>query len=444
MKKIYGFVEDTLLHRKVSTGVYSSRDQGVGFMSDNRNNYFMEKYVIVDSRETRLPLLPDATSPVGDMAFSFDSTKVDQSTLDNLPATDAFFDIIEYILFSPLSMELLDEKLVDDAVAHYVPESCSRSAYTTTIAYKEHELSIPDWIKFSVVDDEGEEYRVKIWLKGTAFDQNYPLYTITNVVPAADIHYFLDPDQFPNEIQTLIISGNYSFEKLNSAVHTDDHTGVVCYSTRYVVDSQHNYRMPFAVLYIGAQPNSLDIRKAIREHLLEPGIASEEKWKSVFPDLFISAQFFLAPFWNNYTERPQGDLFPSVQKLGSVVAKMGDLLPQYPQEHIEEHLEVLTNTYLEVFAFSVPDPINDNVWSIREEHPTYQAHGPERPVFDYQEEKTKEFNLLFATAIAILKGEAEMTSAFLKNTFNGRRYISFACNYVEYHVLFKEDFEIES
>lgn len=444
MKKIYGFIEDTMLHKQISAGVYSARDQGVGFMDDNRNNYFVEKYVIVDSRETRLPLLPDATSPIGDIFFSFDSTKVDASTLDNLPATDAFFDIIEYITFSQLSMELLNEKMVDDAVEHYVPESCSRSAYSTPIEYCGHELNIPDWIKFSVTDESGEVYRVKIWLKGTAFDSNYPLYTITTVIPAVDIHYFLDPSQLPNEIQTLIISGNYSFENLHDPVHKTDHTGVVNYATRYVVDSQHNYRMPFAVLYIGAEPNSLDIRKAIREFLLEPGIASEAKWKSIFPDLFITAQFFLAPFWNNFTERPQGDMFPSIQSLGDVAAKMGDLLPQYSQDHIAENLEVLINTYLEVFTFSVPDPINDNVWSIREEHPTYQAHGPTRPVFEYQEEKTKEFNILFAKAIAVLKGEAEMSAAFLRNTFHGRRYISFACNYVEYHVLYREDFEIES
>lgn len=445
---IFGFISDTLFHRRISVDLENGVDMGVGYATDRLVNYFDKIARISDNRSERLSIV--GVPAVGDIQFLIDKNKLEDSTVfedlnDN--ALTQLFNIIETLYLSQGKTENeLDALLMSgEGTAIYVQESVQLSSFSNQITVKigenYPELRISNWVSFTVAVAE-TELKFKLWLSRDAFLADYPLTTITKIIPPCQPAYLLEPDKFANEIDAVIKSTSTIMEMLNTELQKSDNTGLLMYNTKYQTGSQSVYQLPFGILYKGAKPVSLEIRKAIREYLLSQGLAPQTTWEALLPDLFVVGQFFIVPMWGNTTVRPDRILYPSIINLKSMLDKAGEVFIGVDEEFLSTHSEVLDNGHDEMFSIVVPDLLNDvTKMSVQALHPTYQRHMAQSPGFAYQEVHTKEFNTRLNQCLTVLAGESSST-LFASNSFFNRRFLSFVVDSIEYHVLYKEDFEL--
>lgn len=88
--------------------------------------------------------------------------------------------------------------------------------------------------------------------------------------------------------------------------------------------------MPFTVLYKGCAPSSAAMRDYIREELLALGLATEEVWKGVLPDLFVDGGFYLIPFYINRVSLTDGYVIDkNIIGYNQMIQKMAQLFPEH-------------------------------------------------------------------------------------------------------------------
>ena len=147
----------------------------------------------------------------------------------------------------------------------------------------------------------GSESKFKLWLNNEAFKIGYPLTTVTTVVPPCEPKFLLDPSLQTTAVTAIVNSAESIFNNMDRGTTGVDHTGTLAYRTRWVVSSQNIPEVRFGLMYQGATPSSLEARAYIRDYFTSLGIAQESVWESIFPDLYITAQFFIVPHWSNIT-----------------------------------------------------------------------------------------------------------------------------------------------
>jgi hypothetical protein len=239
----------------------------------------------------------------------------------------------------------------------------------------------------------------------------------------------------------MIDASDFSFTRLHTEIHADDHTGLFKYFTKFTISSNNTRLIPIGILYQGHTPSSLEIRQAIRDYILNLHIATEEKWKSILPDIFVVAEFYLIPLWNHKINRLERELYPSILNVQDITHPVELVFPDTDKLWISLYTELLLNSKLEVFTLSIPDPLNHTDYrSILTLHPTFQNHSPDSSTFKYMESHTQDFGRKFSKAISILSHESYMTDEFLTNTFNDKEFISFTVSGVEYHILHLEEY----
>ena len=450
---VYGFISDELFWKKQTVDLDKSIDVGLGYLDDILVNYFHQIGTIYDPRDARIDVIGEV--PTGKIYLQFDVSKID--TVNDTIFTDpdmeelkCLFNIIEkcYMTQNRMENELNDE-LMDDEVTFkgYVEDSVRRPTSYSLVNPDSirTELKIYDYVEFRMLFG-GIDVRFRLWINSEKFKVDYPLTTITTVVPPCEPKYLLDPTTQKSPITSIIEASNSIFDNTNSGTTNVDHTGMMAFKTKWVISSQNTQEVKFGLMYQGAVPSSLEAREAIRDYLIGLGIAPEATWEDRFPDLFITAQFFLIPHWGNITERPNnkyGSVYPAIINYNLLKDNTLEFLPSFEPDWINENLEVLINPFNTILLTCVPDPLNeDNKFSLLKWLDTYQAFAPDDTNYDYQEANAKEFSRYLGTAMAILYGENASMNGFTENEFYKKRYLSFSSEKVEYHVLFREDYII--
>lgn len=451
---VYGFIEDSIFWKKRTVDLEKSIDIGLGYLDDILINYFHKIGKVNDVRTERSDILGEI--PNGQLAVYFDVSKMESNgPFINVSDEDVkhFMDVIEKIFMTQnrteteLNNELLSSDLYHD---YYVENTVHRSSgYTmVTPTGMRSELKIYDWIEFNMLIN-GSESKFKLWLNNVAFKVGYPLTTVTTVVPPAEPRYLLDPSLQTTAITAVVNSAESIFNNMDRGTTGVDHTGTLAYRTRWVVSSQNIPEVRFGLMYQGAAPTSLEARAYIRNYFTGLGIAQESVWESKFPDLYVTAQFFIIPNWGNITLRPDnkyGNVYPSIISHEQIYQDTVRILSSFTTDWITDNMQILTNPFNPALCSVVPDPLNEEGrFSLRHILSTYQGFTPDDTNYDYQESNAKEFSRYFGKAMAILYGE-DVTSitGFIQNVFNGRRYLSFTSNKIEYHVLYREDFTLET
>lgn len=451
---IYGFITDEIFWNKKTVDLTKSVDTGLGFLDDININYFNKIGTIRDPRTTRLDILGEV--PVGAMSVLFDVSKVNSATSPFTSMTDAqattFMNIVEkcYITQNRTEEELNTELFTDSTLySFFVKGSAKRSSSYTEILPKtlKSTLKVYDYIEFDIKIGTVQT-NFKLWLNSVKFVADYPLTTITKVIPPFKEEYLLDTSALTSSIQTVLSNGEYLFDKSNSGTVGVDNTGILTYKTKLIISSQNTPTVSFGLVYQGAKPSSLEARKAIREYLISLGIAPEATWEAKLPDLFITAEFFLIPLWENRVARPNnkdGYIYPAITNLQDTNAVMKKMLPSFELEWFDLYSEILINPFNTIMILGVPDPLNDVLYtSLFKIFDTYQAFGPDQTSYMYQEDNAKEFSLKLSRVMSILYGSTTMgADGFSTNTFYGRRYMSFSTSKIEIHVLYKEDYNLE-
>lgn len=416
-------------------------------------NYFHHNTEIHDTRDGRLSF--NGQPNTGKISLFYDSSKHDDPIFSKMDESqfDVLFTIIEFITLSHnKTIEDIDIDLTEnaDTALYYVSGSAkiSMAPKVEATIHKVNDevptvkqvINLPVYIQFSTHFSGEEQEDFRVYIGRDYFLKNYPLSTINKVVEPCDHSYLLNPDKATSIVDMLVKSNEFTLTSLGTPVADEDHSGLYVYKTKFIVNGgvQH---LPFGVLYQGAKPSVLEIRKAIRDKLLSYGSADKEVWENILPDLFVVATWYIVPFWGNKTLKSTGIIYPSVAKMHKFSSLIPSVFPELETTYIDEYEEFLTCGYNELFFTAIPDPLNENLFSIRDMYPTYQYHlAQDGTGYNNMDENAKAFNNVFNNCVAVAMGET--TSEQVNTTvIDDKLWYTFTSGEVEFNLLSKESYE---
>lgn len=452
---IYGFLSDEAMQLKPYPPIkHDDVNVGVGYLSDDMVNYFATPEALYDKRSQRLLVQGAAFVAIGDMVLSYDRDRVE--ALNPSIWTDAtsetyeqLFNIIEAAALAQYDLDAdLDTLFITQPSVYGIYESgtLQRSMTYTNAQISMYSgnagnLLVRHWVQFGIkITPTSETLMFKIWLGGEEFMTDYPYTTITVVVPPCEPSKLVDPN-FQNIVDTLSRSAIYMNAIIGDEMKKKDHNGMKSYQTAYN-SSQYvtRYEFPFGLMYKGPEPSSQVARIAVRNYLLELKkeddtlLASEATWRSLFPELFIQAQFFIIPQWEDTFEVNNETYERSITSVKSTLNKLLEIFTWLEEVHVREYAEMIFTKASLLLLSTVPHPDNETIMSLNSEHFTFMAIDSTNQFFDVMQDHTKDFNSKLNACISALKG-APNTYTFLTTTIEGREYLSFTSNFIEYHVL---------
>ena len=448
----HGFLSDDIF-RKVSTVERYEGLPKVGYLGDQEKAYFCDLVTVTDPNTERNKLGDHSLS--GKMRFYYDQSKQNENNFFTTASENElkkFFKIVEKIyLFKGTHEELdLDLRVDTNLSSMYVINTAFQS--TTTVDEKivvnstratintttgTIEWDVPKYIDFSI-NYKDEEVAFRIWLDREAFLDRYPLSTIIKVIYPIHPSKLLDPNAIDAPVTAIIESAGYSFPSIDSKVISLDNSGLETYYTKYKISSRSMLQLPFGILYKGNKPSSADIRKAIRQDLVNYG--DEDMWKHLLPQLYITNIFYMVPLYDNTTARPDKEMYPSIINLKKAYTTFNKVFTEMDKEYIDEYQELMNVGQSEVYVVVLPDELNDLYKSLLGRFPTYQYHTSQDPAFTYQTEDTREFNIMLNRCMAVVHGET-IEEDITESTIDDYKFMSFTCTDVECHVLTKESYK---
>lgn len=447
----YIFDNDTIFRDNETTIQQGNRVYPACVVDKQVENYFYNPMIVNDPRPSRLTY--NGQPIEGKISFYFDAAKYDDPIFSKMSTDElsALFSIGEFIgLALGKTADQINQDLIESPATSsiYIPDSVRLSPLkVNTVIYKlnsetdvSYSIQLPVYYEFSIkVKSSVENIDIRVYISRDYFLKNYPLSTISKVIEPCDHSYLLNPDKATSIVDMLIKSNEFTLSSMSQPVEDEDHTGLYVYKTKFIVNGTVQL-LPFGILYQGAKPSVLEIRKAIREQLLSYGSAEKEVWEPILPDLFVVATWYMIPFWSNVYSRPTGDMYPSVGNLNKFSELVPKVFPELDINFIKDYEEFLVCGYNELFFAAIPDPLNESHFSIQKLHPTYQYHlAQDGTAFNNMDEDAKAFNGAFNNCVAVAMGETT-SEAVSTNIINDMTWYTFTAGEVEYNLLSKESF----
>ncbi len=454
---IYGFLSDECLYNKPSSGqviVSSQINSGVGYFTDTALDFFTTPITILDSRSNS-PTTNQRLEILAEQAYGEVKLNLDQRHLtDDISALTegqfkCLFNIIEECyLRQNTSVSALQTLFLNNLSTYggYVENSLELStdvtATTAALRYSSTPASvnIRSWIIFDFAVADDVTIKFKIWLNDVAFRTDYPYSDIVKICYPCEPSNILSM-MFDNKISALIASANKMLSTISTELSNSEYSGMSIYYSKYVNDALANwYNLPFGVIYKGVAPSTRAMRTAIRDDLLSMNIAPINTWKAALPDLFADSAFYVVPFFSNIFTLPETSINQVIINHNSIYDKMCELFPNMDITYIKENMEVMLSPASNLFLATFPSTENDVAYkSLKTIHPTYQNVDATNAIFDLQAETTKEFNQKISRCIAVVLGKSANTE-FSENVVDGKIFMSFVSDFIEFHVLTQESF----
>lgn len=447
---LYGFILDGATSAKAKSDINNQYNQGVGVLIDEPANYLVNKAYLTDIRDNRLDY-KNNTKLAGKLEIVYDANKTETLPLSNLTTEQqsCLFNIIECVYTQNTQADdVIENKLTTDSVFDgYVEgsyhhstefvsaEAINNDATTTTLRFNnwvQFEYRTPEvWIEF------------KLWISNQAFATQYPFVTITNVIPPYDLRLLTNPGALVQlgNLAVLQAGSSYIFSKTNLEAISRDQNGVYTFSTKYVIDTRTSINIPFALPYCGAhEPSSLDARRYIREYLQEHAEIADDELKILFPEVYIDNRFYIVPVYDRFISRAGKDFYPSIWKPTELLRIARKVYTDLSPEYIETNLELITNSQNKMISLVIPDENNSAVFSVLEDHPTYQDYATTEAGFRYMDGTTQEFSAKLARAMAVVNG-VSTANEFPVTTEGNLSYVVFAQSNAEYLIMFKDSYD---
>ena len=447
---IYGFINDKSMHNRFDKLTDESDiNQGCGYFGEKAREYYDEPSLFSDTRVQRLTILDQViTNP---MELYLDKTLskelVDIGTSD----TSKLFNIMELCYLSQhKNVDALDAVMKNNNLLYgiYVPNSLILSASTSTLnIYTDSTTLVQDVIIRDAINFEikivGVTIGFTIWLNQTTFLANYPISTIKTIVHSMDPNTYLTLD-YDSIIDALQKSSAYMYKEIHEAMTQHENTDLNIFTTTYVPPGGEGCQLDFGILYKGHSPTHAQIRAAIIENLLSLGIASEENWKKIFPNLWISGIIYLIPSWDNsYIINPTYSIYKGSINVTKILKTLKTIHPNYTDDYISKNTEATRAICSQLYLGALQKyKDGESEMGISDIFPTYQVIDTTDPGFKYMSQKAQEFSILLNNAIAQLIG-ATNESTFPTVIEQGRKYLTFSSNGLEFYVLYKESFPID-
>ena len=440
---LYGFITDDALKLTTKVDLNSSSDQGYGILSGECGAYFVKRATLGDTRRNRLSLL-ESRAPKGSMAFIFDQNHADTEMLSKMTDQESqlLFNVLERIYYQQEYTDSdLEVQLSGATYTGYVPGSLNHAtevgnATATNIDGVTKVVEFRDWYSFEF--NYGNIHLIiHAWIKKEAFAKNYPYTTITAVVPPYEPDILINPAVLlaSANLNVLTNSANFVFNQSDIEVATRDQNGIYVYVTKYIVDSSRTYQLPFALAYCGPnEPSGLECRDAIKDYLKSNTDITDEELDVLFPELYVNSRFYIVPLWDVYSQTSEAEIYNSIWSANTLMGKAEKIFENQEAKFLNEHLEFMTNAQNKMMLMTLPDPLNQDNFSILALHPTYQDYSSQVPGFKYMTAATQEFASTLNRCLAVLTGSSTSNefTAVKDGVFN---YLTFTSGIAEYYVM---------
>lgn len=445
---LYGFIVDDAVKLTTKVDLANNSDQGYGILTGETAAYLVNKGVLGDTRRTRLSLL-ESRSPKGSIQFLFDQNHADVEMLSKMTDQEngLLFNVLERILYRQEYTDSdLEAQLEGSTYTGYVPKSLSYATEEGTATAANVDgvtkvVTFKDWFSFEF--NYGNIHLIiHAWFKKLAFASNYPYTTITAVIPPYQPEELIDPVTLLQNVNLNILTNGsaYIFNQTDMEQALRDQNGSYVYTTKFVIDSTRTIQLPFALVYCGPNhPSGLECRNAIREYLEQNTEATEDILDTIFPDLFVNSRFYVVPLWDVYSSLTDRDIYNSIWNFRVIEDKMEKIWQEHEPEYIDQYAEILTNSQNKMLLMSLPDPLNGELFSILEQHPTYQDYSSQVPGFKYMSVATQEFASKLNRCLAVLNGDTT-SNEFISVIDGSFTYLTFTAGRAEYYVMNKDSY----
>ena len=450
---LYGFIVDESLRQPKQLDLTGASDQGYGVLSGECENYFVAKANLGDTRNQRLRIV-DSHPATGNLSVHFDANRFDTDILANMS------DIEHTLFFNILERIYLHQEYTDANIEHVLTTTSEYNGYVrntlmhdtneaevvincpTGTADEPRKITLHNWYGFEF-ETENTHFKVHLWVSKSAFAKEYPYTTITRVIPPCEPAALVDPATLLQQgnINVLMNSSSYVFDEANLETAVIDQNGVYKYSTKYVIDSSRTVQLSFGLAYCGANvPSTLECRKAIRSYLEEHTSLAQEYMEALFPELYVNARFFVMPLWDLYSQQPDRVVYNSIFSYKKIDERIKLLFPDATDDFLKKYLEFLLNAQNKMLSVCLPDELNDELFSILEQHPTYQDYSSNVSGWKFMLAETQEFAGKLNRGFSILNGEST-SNEFVETEISNRKYLSFTSGKSEYLILTEDSYQ---
>jgi hypothetical protein len=386
-----------------------------------------------------------ATSIDGELSIRYDVTKVstaEASALENISSIDRekLFNIVEYIFYGTIITDTLSDintVLNGTDYTGYVDGSIELSPYRSIVNLPDlgiHRFA-PRHAKFKF-DFAGVQIEFTIWFDRNDFRFKYTEYTVTDVLFPLAPNILLNPSAITDKFDMANTALLSYTNKLVPAVSSENHTGYIGLSTRYIFNGVISF-LTFGLMFKGRFPNIFEIKANISQALIDTGIGDLETWKIRLPDLFVENQFYFIPMWDNIHHQINTDIYPSIIANITEDSNVNVLASNLVEDTTK--YEIITVPYDKLFIASLPNDSNTKE-SLKEIHPTYRDFSSTEPEFNYMEEKTRQFSILLNNVLAIAAGELNNNTNYANVTIDGKTFLSLTYDGTEYLVMTKDSY----
>lgn len=446
---VYGFLSDSGFHLSTGLDLSDSSDQGFGYLHGEASNYLVNKGALHDTRSSRLQILENY-APTGHMDILFDQNRVDLVQLQALAEEDIqhIFNILERCMLAQQYSDLNIENMLTTTSIYtgYVANSHAHDPNVTTVSLSNIQglrknVELHDYISFDY-NNGTVDITFHIWLKLSAFTVDYPYTTITRVIPPYAPDLLLDGTAVlqATNLDVLSRGSEYIFDQTHTELAGRDQNGVYKFSLKYVLSATTSRNISFALAYCGPKvPTSLDCRAAIKDYIKTTTNVSDDNLKEIFPELYISARFFIVPLWDIYSQLSDRDVYNSTMKIAEITSRAAKVFKNREPGFVERYMELLLNSQNKMWSMCLPDALNTTHMSIIEQHPTYVDYSTQNVGWKYMTAATQEFAGKLIRCMAVLRGEST-SSEFITAQESDATYLTFTSGDSEYFVMTRDSY----
>jgi hypothetical protein len=463
---VYAFMEDrALTYRGTTSRVALTNDPitEVGYFDDKMANSFLNPGAILDIRALRIPILGVSpyTPAIPGMQLHFDVDNVTNDSaiaIDFNEATsaelDMVFNICDLVFLSQgLTLSALEVLLNAGAPYKDIYQSGTLALSTDLVTATDVMLNtgllgstiqVHTWVQFTVTLTTLGSVTFKVWIGKDAFEDEYPISTITKILFPCSPAKLLSPSDL-SIVHAVSFASQYVAQMLPDEVANHDHTGTVA-SIQAYYNATHlglsSVSMTFEVFYKGKEPTSSECRTAIVlaiQDLIDLGTGDLASWQVIFPALYVELEWYLIPLWSNTTTEPPEGLviFSGISSYSAYQSKLTELFGLTRSADIPSKIELLKAASCELYIAAFPAAANA-VSSLKDVSIGYAQYQTDPGPGNELSDDLVLFKAALESTLAYIQGTTLVHTSTTDN-IDGHDYESFTVGSITFHVLVNEE-----
>lgn len=310
------------------------------------------------------------------------------------------------------------------------------------------DVFLPEWISYKDGQFE-DDNRITLWFADESFRRQYDEYAIEVIPPFLPLDdFFLDPAQVQVKLN------RYDFPSKIS----ESQTARGEYPYTYMLVNRYNYRDPenhdfqvptyWIVLIYGQAGNNPDIIKnALIDFIMGQTTHTREEWADILPDLFITTEFIITPFWSQYAIPNRlllAGIYSPYMNPGKHLPQIQAMVkgPMYTNEWVRDQYELSVALYKSLGFGVVGNPDNrDELYHLSDVFPDYILVTNDSADFNRMTPTTQEWLVKFNELLVIaesLRSTSSVPFGYAKVLREGVLYAAMVYDNITYLVASKD------